>query len=263
MNRVLPLSALIAGCLIQQGLAAAPQSLDLNPGSHIALVGSALADRMQHDGHFEALLYAQFPKQNIVVRNLAVAGDEVAIRHRSENFGSPDEWLKKVGADVILAFFGFNESFKGPEGVAAFKTNLDRWVKETQAKNYSGKGGPRLVLVSPVGAERHKDPNFPDPAPLNANLKLYTEAMAEVAKANDVQFVDLFDPSLKLYADAAKKGQSLTINGFLLSEAGDRALAPVLFQSLFGKTAPCGNRERLRAAINEKHAQWHARYRTV
>ena len=263
MNRVLPLSALIAGCLIQQGLAAAPQSLDLNPGSHIALVGSALADRMQHDGHFETLLYAQFPKQNIVVRNLAVSGDEVAIRHRSENFGSPDEWLKKVGADVILAFFGFNESFKGPEGVAAFKTNLDRWVKETQAKNYSGKGGPRLVLVSPVGAERHKDPNFPDPAPLNANLKLYTEAMAEVAKANDVQFVDLFDPSRKLYADAAKKGQSLTINGFLLSEAGDRAIAPVLFQSLFGKTAPGGNRERLRAAINEKNAQWHARYRTV
>jgi glucose/arabinose dehydrogenase/azurin/lysophospholipase L1-like esterase len=263
MNRALPLSALVAGCLIQHCLAAAPQSLDLNPGSHIALVGNALADRMQHDGYFETLLYAQFPKQNIVVRNLAVAGDEVTIRHRSENFGSPDEWLKKVGADVILGFFGFNESFKGPEGVATFKTNLDRWVKETQAKNYSGKGGPRLVLVSPVGAERHKDPNFQDPAPLNANLKLYTEAMAEVAKANDVQFVDLFNPSLKLYADAAKKGQSLTINGFLLSEAGDKAIAPILFQSLFAKTAPGGNRERLRAAINEKNAQWHARYRTV
>ena len=243
--------------------AAAPEKLDLPSGTRVALIGNALADRMQHDGYFETLVQAQFPDRNLVFRNLAVAGDEVVTRHRSENFGSPDDWLRKVQADVILAFFGFNESFKGAAGLPQFKTDLDKFVKETLAKNYSGKASPRLVLVSPIAAERHQDPNYPDPGPLNAQLKLYADAIAEVAQANSVQYVDLFTPSQQLYAQAAQAGRSLTVNGFLLTEAGNQALAPVLFQSLFGQAAPGGNRERLRAAINDKNAQWHARYRTV
>ena len=260
LYRVLAVAIACLPALIQ---AAAPTSLELQQGDHIALVGNALADRMQHDGHFETLVVAQYSKLNLVFRNLAVAGDEVVTRHRSENFGSPDDWLKKVQADVILAYFGYNESFKGEAGLAGFKADLDKYLKETKGKNFSGKGAPRIVLFSPVAAERHQDPNYQDPAAINANLKLYTDAMSEVAKANDVLFVDLFTPSQQLYAKAASKKQSLTVNGFLLTEAGNKALAPVLFQGLFGKPAPTGNRERLRAAINEKNAQWHARYRTV
>ena len=43
------------------------------------------------------------------------------------------------------------------------------------------------------------DPNLPDGQANNERLKLYTAAMAEVAKANDVPFVDLFTPTLQLY----------------------------------------------------------------
>ncbi|HAB15428.1 MAG TPA: GDSL-type esterase/lipase family protein [Verrucomicrobiota bacterium] len=240
-----------------------PAALALQPGDHVALIGNALADRMQHDGYFETLVNAKYPDRKLVFRNLAVAGDEVVTRHRSENFGSPDDWLKKVQADVILAFFGYNESFKGASGLPKFKADLAKFLQDTKATNYSGKASPRLVLVSPVAAERHQDPNFPDPAPINANLKLYTDAMAEVAQANGVQFVDLFTPSQQLYADAAKAGRSLTVNGFLLTEEGNRVLAPVLFRGVFGEPAPAGNYERLRAAINDKNAEWHARYRTV
>ena len=78
-------------------------ALQLKKGDHIAIVGNALADRMQHFGHLETLIHAKFPEHDLVVRNLAAAGDEVVTRHRSENFGSPDEWLKKVQADVIIA----------------------------------------------------------------------------------------------------------------------------------------------------------------
>jgi hypothetical protein len=35
---------------------------------------------------------------------------------------------------------------------------------------------------------------------MNANIKLYADAMADVAKANDVMFVDLFAPAQELYA---------------------------------------------------------------
>src|SRR5689334_10217383 len=86
-------------------------ALKLKPGDHIAIIGGALADRMQFDGWLESLIHEKFAKEQLVFRNLAAAGDEVVLRSRSENFGTPDEWLTKVRADVILAFFGYNESF--------------------------------------------------------------------------------------------------------------------------------------------------------
>lgn len=243
--------------------AQAPTTLELRPGDHIAIVGNALADRFQHDGYFESFVLAKFPKHDLVFRNLAVAGDEVVTRHRSENFGSPDDWLKRVQADVVLAFFGYNESFRGPDGVEAFKRDLDSYLKHLAGSNYSGKGAPRIVLFSPTADERHKDPNFPDPAPNNANLRVYVAAMREVAKANQALFVDLFDPSLALYKTAAAQGRSLTVNGHYLTEEGDRRLAMVLIRGLFGAQATDWNLEKLRAAVNEKNAQWHARYRTI
>src|SRR5687767_1134322 len=245
----------------QQGDAGA---LKLNKGDHIAIVGNTLADRMQHHNSLETFIHAKHPQHELVVRNLAVAADEVVTRFRSENFGTPDEWLTKVKADVIFAFFGFNESFKGKDGLEKFKDDLDKYLKDTLAKNYSGKGTPRIVLFSPIAAEKHRDPNFPDPKAINENLEMYTAAMAEVAKANGVKFVDLFTPSKRVYEDATKEGKSLTINALHLSEAGDKALAPEAFRAMFGESAPEGeNLERLRAAIREKNWQWHQRYRTV
>src|SRR5688572_16647432 len=249
--------ALVAACAT---VAHAQQKLELKQGDHIAIVGSAIADRIQHTGYLEALIQAKFPKSELVFRNLAVAGDEVSTWHRSANFGTRDEWLKKVGADVVFAFYGFNESFAGYDGLPKFKQELEKFLKDAAKQNYSGKGAPRIVLVSPIAAERHVDPNFPDPKENNENLQQYTTAMAEVAKANGTQFVDLFTPSLQLYKTAAAKGQSLTINGLHLSADGDRALAPVIFQGIFGEAAPALN-EKLRPAINEKNWEWHQRYR--
>jgi glucose/arabinose dehydrogenase/azurin/HEAT repeat protein len=219
---------------------------------------------MQHSGWLESLIYTRFAKDNLVFRNLGFSGDELTVRLRSEGFGSPDEWLKKEQADVIFAFFGYDESFKGPDGLAAFRRDLEKFITDTRNQNYSGKGAPRLVLFSPIAAEKHPDPNFPDPAPLNANLKLYTEAMAEVAKAAGVPFVDLFTASQRAYAQVK---QPLTINGVHLTDEGYRALAPAMFRAIFGEAPPSaterGSFEELRAAVNEKNAVWFSRYRTV
>src|SRR2546428_491783 len=106
------------------GVTAGAETLTLNQGDHICLIGNALADRMQHDGWLETLICARFPKHDLVFRNLAFPGDEVALRHRSENFGSPDDWLAKTRADVIFAFFGFNETFNGQAGLEKFKPKL-------------------------------------------------------------------------------------------------------------------------------------------
>ncbi|KAB2662032.1 MAG: dehydrogenase [Verrucomicrobia bacterium] len=252
-----------ASLAVAWGLHAAPASFNLQPGDHVALVGGAVADRFQHTGYLEALVLARFPDHNLVFRNLAVAGDEVVTRHRSENFGSPEDWLRRTKADVILAFFGANEAAQGPVGIRKFRDDLDHYVKDVRSKDFSGRGNARLVLFSPAAEERHPDPNFPDPTPMNANRRLYAEAIAEVAKANDVPFVDLFSPSVDLYAAAVAKGQALTINGHLLGAEGDRQIANVIYKGLFGAPAPELNLEKLRAAINEKNAIWHSRYRTV
>jgi len=237
--------------------------LKLNKGDHIAIVGNAVADRMQHSGYFETLVHAKYPQHELVLRNLAVSGDEIVTRHRSENFGSPDDWLKKTEADVIFAFFGYNESFKGYEGLEKFKSDLDKYLKDTLAKNYSGRGSPRIVLFSPTADEKHQDPSFPDPALNNSRLQDYTSAMADVAKANGVQFVNLFKSSQDLYASAAKQRRSLTVNSHYLTDQADKLLAPVMFQNVFGEAPPPGDLEKLRTAVNDKNAEWHGRYRTI
>ena len=239
------------------------QPLTLRQGDHVCFIGNALADRMQHDGWLETLIYARFPDYELVFRNLAASGDEVATWHRSENFGSRDEWLKKTQADVIFAFYGFNESFQGEAGLEKFKKDLDKFLKQTRDQNYSGKGAPRLVLFSPIANEKLDDPNVSEPKKNNENLEKYSAAMAQVAKANGVPFIDIYSRSRELFIQAAKKKHSLTFNGIHLTEAGDKALAPEIFRELFGETGPSGNLEKLRAAVNDKSAEWHARYRTV
>src|SRR5687768_16906614 len=102
MNRTTPIATLFSLVLCATALAQQnpPSSLKLNKGDHVAIVGNTLADRMQHHNWLETLIHAAHPDQQLVFRNLAAAGDEVVTRHRSENFGSPDEWLTRVKADV-------------------------------------------------------------------------------------------------------------------------------------------------------------------
>src|SRR5687768_13111267 len=90
-------------------IAHAADKLELRSGDHIAIIGNTLADRMQHSGYFETLTYSAFPKHDLVFRNLGFSADEVANRPRSENFGSPHDWLTRAEATVVFAFFGFNE----------------------------------------------------------------------------------------------------------------------------------------------------------
>jgi glucose/arabinose dehydrogenase/azurin/lysophospholipase L1-like esterase len=247
--------------------------LKLNSGDHIVLIGNAFPDRMQHHGWLETYIVAHHPQHDLTFRNLGFSGDEIGgflnkpvahLRQRSENFGSNDDWLKRVKADVVFALFGFNESFAGPAGLPKFREQLATFLQETATKNYNGKGAPRVVLFSPIATEESKDVHQPNnTAQRNADLKSYTEAMREVAKSNNVAFVDLFAPSLHFYAEAAAARRTLTFNTIHLTETGDQVLAREIFSTLFAQPIPAGDTVKLRAAINEKNKEWHARYRTV
>ncbi len=261
MKRILTTVAfsLAAGLALH---AEAPAKVELKKDGHIAIVGNALADRMLHDGTLEAFIHKAHPQDDISIRNLGFAADEITSHMRSDAVPTTDTFLEMAKADVVLAFWGFNESFKGYEGLEKFKADLDKYLKDMKAKNYSGNGAPQLVLFSPIAQEKMPDPNFPDPTANNTNLQNYAAAMAEVAKTNDVQFVDLFTASQQLYKSAK---QPLTHNGIHLTVAGYQALAPVIYQAVFAAQPPAADAvlEKIRAAVQVKNEMWLSRYRTV
>jgi putative heme-binding domain-containing protein len=269
--------------------AKASAKLEIRPGDHICIIGNTLAERMQHDGWLETFFHSRFPKHQLVFRNLGFSGDEMTLRLRSQSFGTPDQWLagsapvpepnrlfSRIGvrnnrfeltntkADVVFAFFGYNESFADEAGLPKFKKDLEGFIKNTLAQKYNGKSAPRLVLFSPIAHENLKSPNLPDGSENNKRLALYTAAMAEVAKANNVPFVDLFKTTDDLYAKAA---EPLTINGIHLNERGNLTVAKIIDQGLFaGSPEPKREPEaleKLRQAVVDKNFYWFNRYRVL
>lgn len=260
-------------------------TLELKPGDHICLIGNTLAERMQFEGHnhWETLLHQRFPKHHLVVRNLAWPADEVVLRPRAEGFGTPDEHLTFSKADVVIAFFGFNESFAGEAGLEKFKTDLEDWIKHTKEQSYNGKGAPRIALVSPIAAEDLHDPNLPTGeaiTKLNAQIELYTIAMKEVAEKNRVVFANLFEstkkaslqdvnytPSAEFYVPSKLPPvfwPPSTINGVHLSRDGDWYAGLTLNDQLFGKQKgklPGG--DEIRREIEAKSKLWYHRYRII
>jgi putative heme-binding domain-containing protein len=244
------------------GQAAAEGELVLRPGDHIAIIGNTLAERMQQFGYFEALLHNRFPKHELVVRNLAWSADEVTLQPRPLDFGSLDTHLTEHKADVIFACYGFNESFKGPAGLPGFEQDLAAFIQARLAQRYNGKSAPQFVLVSPIAFE-NLGGDLPAGKQQNANLKLYTAAMAKVARAQKVRFLDLFTPTAQLMPAAPEK---LTFNGIHLTDSGYKRLAPVLQQALFGESRDSLDSPKLKeltAAVNEKSLQFWYRYRAV
>jgi hypothetical protein len=223
------------------------------------LVGNALGERMQHQNWWETLLHRRFPAHRLVVRTLCFPGDEPGTRIRSENFGSPHKHLKHSGASAVLFFFGFNESFTGAGGLVAFQADLTSLIKETKQQDYSGRGAPQIVLISPIAFENTGDRNLPDGKEHNARLKMYTDAMSTVARATHVGMVDLFHATTVLFRNSE---QRLTLNGAHLNSAGYRALAPLLMAQLFG-AATTQHDEVLRTAVTDKNFHWWHRYRAV
>ncbi|MEZ6125161.1 MAG: GDSL-type esterase/lipase family protein [Planctomycetaceae bacterium] len=235
-------------------------SLELKKGDHICLVGNELGERMQHHNHWETLLHQSYPDLELTVRNLCFPGDEPTERIRSLDFGDPDSHLKHSGADVILYFFGFNESFDGEEGLSEFAQQMAQLVEETKGKDYNGHGRPRIVLVSPIAFENIGDPNVTDGTQQNINLASYTQALQKVAEDTQVVFADLFTPTKALFE---KSDRQLTLNGSHLNDAGYQALAPILMKALGLTTKDSDRHAAIRSQIHDKNFHWWHRYRAV
>ena len=233
--------------------------VELHENDVICEIGNGLADRMQHDGWVETLIQSKLPEKKLVFRNLAFTGDTVTSRPRQEGFASPEDYLKLCKADVIFAYFGYNESFAGEGGVAKFKSDLGAMIDKYRGIQFNGKSAPRIVLFSPIAHENLKSPNLPNGAANNVNLALYTAAMQQVAREKRVAFVDLFSNSQAYYALATTP---LTLNGVHLLPEGNRQIGEIIASEIVGQTAIAdASLEPLRQAVLDKDYHWHCRYR--
>lgn len=253
-------------------------------GERIVFIGNGLAERDIYYNRFETELHLRFPEQKLLVRNMGRAGETPGFRphparvsqwafpgaeqfrpelssHNGKGFfPMPDQWLTFLKADTIVAFFGYNESFDGPERVASFEGELHAFVLHTLSKAYNGTAAPRLVLVSPIAFEDLSGTrDLPNGKRENANLELYTAAMQRVAQKHGLTFIDLFHPTLKRYAGAR---QPFTINGFSPTDAAYRELAVLLADGLFGPAPRSAKADPalVHGAVQEKDWLWRNDY---
>ena len=159
----LPLAfVIIISTLLQCSLSDNPL-IKINKEARIVLIGNNLCSRMMNFGHFETELQLRFPDSLLFIRNMCDGGNtpgfrphsgrnepwafpgaekfqtELANKSYSEgHFEKPDEWLTRLKADVILAFFGYNESFKGADGIENFKAELNALSTIPKVKNTMG-----------------------------------------------------------------------------------------------------------------------------
>lgn len=241
----------------------AQQHLKLNPNDRIVFIGNTFAERMQNAGYLETLIHSRFPDQQLVIRNLGWSADELTLRPRSKDFQDHGHNLEDHKADVIIACFGFNESFAGKKGLAKFEADLNQFIDTTLEAKYNGKSNPRLVLFSPIANENLNRNGLTDCKENNKRIQLYTNAMQKIAKKKNVVFVDLFTPSKKLMEDGKTP---LTFNGIHLTDYGYQQLAPAIDAALFGPNHKSGSTvdmKKLRAEVLEKNLQFWYDYRSV
>lgn len=288
--RRFPLGCLFVGLSAASSLltpsSAADSPLGSAKGERVVILGGTFAERMQYFGYFESLLFSHESARDLVVRNLGWSGDEVALMPRPYNFiisagtGAQDDpdpgygsaftadadhrilsaHLEAQKADIILLCFGANEAFKGETGLAIFAADYQELIDHLSQQKFNGRTPPRLILVSPIAQEKLGAP-YSDPNERNRNLKLYSGKIAEIAKKNDLVFVDLFGPTMSKMGQS--KGEPLTIDGLQLNARGQKIVAEALAAAL-GITEPWSDElEPLRELVVEKNKQFFFRWRPI
>ena len=239
------------------------KDIDFKPqkGQRIVILGNTFAERLQNFNYFEPLLYKSFPDLNLTVRNMGWSADEVGLQPRPYNFGTLDQQLSLQKADIIFACFGLNEAFKGPDSLTNFKHRLSGFLLHLKQQKYNSVSAPEIILISPIAHEKLGG-NLPDPKEHNANLKLYTEGMSDVAKQLNIPFIDLYGPSLELESAT----DSVTINGIHLNDKGYRAVTELMAKKLNFKFSTWKDEPEysvLKDVIDHKNQQFFYKFRAV
>lgn len=202
---------------------------DFVDGDRVVLVGNTLIERDQRYGYLETRLVSRHPDCNLTFRNLGWSGDTV-FGHARAGFDTQIEGYQRLkdhvlalDPTVIVVGYGTNAAFAGRDGLDEFLAGLNRLLDDLATS------GARFVILSPLRQE-NLGPPLPDPAEQNGRLRLYCDALADVAQARGYPFIDLYE---RMSPDAATAEESqLTDDGMHLTEYGYWRLAEVIDSAL-------------------------------
>lgn len=259
--------------------------LKLSQNAHITLIGNNLCSSMMNYGYFETEMHLRNPEKNLYIRNMCDGGDTPGFRPHSGrvspwafpgaekfqtdlaqksnsqgHFETPDEWIGKHKTDIIIACFGFSESYAGPAGLDNFKGELSAFIEHTLAQKYNDTLAPQLALVSPIAFQDLSNKlDLPNGKTENENLALYASAIEDVAAKYEVLFVDAFGPS----NDWFETGLQYTTNGQQLNDAGYQKFSELLVDGVFGNSSVKNEdlRAEVKEAVLEKNWFWHNDYK--
>jgi lysophospholipase L1-like esterase len=210
---------LLAGIFLLLLAGPASAQFQLAEGDRVVLLGNTLIEREQRYGYWETALTGRFPGRKITFRNLGWSGDTV-FGHARAGFGTVTDGFRHLKEHtlalkptVLLIGYGTNESFEGPDGLPRFVKGYETLL-DTLAPTKA-----RLVLLSPLRQEDLGRP-LPDPSAQNKNLRLYADAIRDLAKRRSGVFVDLYDLLPSLEPEAPARGPLLTDNGMHLTAWG-------------------------------------------
>jgi lysophospholipase L1-like esterase len=193
-------------------------NFELKDGDRVVFLGNTLIERAQQHGFIEATLTVAHPDKNIIFRNLGWSGDDVWARSHAvfdfnniaKGYTRLMDHIKVLKPTVIILGYGGNEAFAGKAGLDAFVKQYNKLLDDlTKASDPA----VRFVFLSPLKHE-DKGPPLPDPTETNKKIKIYHQAIYEIAAKRGGVFVDLY----RVLTENASK--ALTNNGLHLNERG-------------------------------------------
>ena len=239
--------------------AQAAEPFAISSGERIVLIGGTFIEREVRYGCMETLMTAHFSDHDLTFRNLGWSGDTVTGIARA-SFDSVekgyDRLIKHVvdaKPTVIFVSYGQNESFEGEAGLETFLSELNTLLDDIAVTK------ARVVLISPTLQENMGYP-LPDPTAHNADVRLYTKALAKVAEERKHYFVDM-TALLPVSNKLATKPR--TDNGLHFTEDGYWQAASALMKG-FGYSSATPNPKKLaslRTVILEKNRLFFCQWR--
>lgn len=190
----------------------------------ILFLGGSLFENELENGYLEFALATRWPDRDLSFRNLGWVGDNVYAEARSTFTTPPTPYeqlfqqIRSTEPTHVLVAYGGVEAQKGKAGVEEFVKGLEIIVDSIDAL------GAQTILLSTIPVKRAG--SHENTTTQNDNLRLYADAISELAVKRRKRYVDLYTPI------ANSQDDIYLDNGIHLNSRGYYFLAQVLEQGL-------------------------------
>jgi len=210
-----------------------PRPFEFKDGDRVVFLGDTWMEREQQDSYIESRITSRLEGKKVIFRNLAWSADTVLGESRA-SFDPPEkgfdrlkEQIVAIKPTVVFLGYGMAESFKGAAGVPHFKDELNKLVETIG--DICKPEAVRFVFLTPLHHENLGAP-LPDPTQHNEQLKLYADALKEIAQQRNSVLIDLF--SLSGQFEKGRNNPHLTENGIHPTPFGYWQIAYFIEQGL-------------------------------